>query len=112
MARKPFNAKKFEEYVNKNFPKEVIRCKGIVWFANDNDMSYVFEQSGRQKKLNESGYWVATAPKEQLEKIIKEEPDVLKEWDEQVGDRMIKLVFIGKNMNKEKIIEDVNALLA
>ena len=112
MSRKPFSSKKFEDYVNKNFPKEVIRCKGLVWFANDYDMSYLFEQAGKQMKLTEAGLWLATAPKEDLEKFIKAEPDALKEWDDKVGDRMIKLVFIGKNMDKKKIIEDMNELLA
>ena len=112
MSRKPFSSKKFEDYVNKTFPKEVIRCKGLVWFANDYNMSYLFEQAGKQMKLSEAGYWIATAPKEDLEKILKSEPEALKEWDDEVGDRMVKLVFIGKNMNKSKIIEDMNNLLA
>ena len=112
MSRKPFVSSKFEEYVNKNFPKEVIRCKGLVWFANDYDMSYLFEQAGKQMKLTEAGFWLATAPKEELDKLMKAEPDSLKEWDDEVGDRMIKLVFIGKNMDKKKIINDMESLLA
>ncbi len=110
LSRKPFNSKKFEEYVNGNFPKEVIRCKGLVWFSNDYDMSYLFEQAGKQMKLSEAGYWLATAPKEELDMMFKAQPDALKEWDDEVGDRMIKLVFIGKNMNKNKIIEDMEKL--
>ncbi len=112
MSRKPFDSRAFEEYVNTKFPKEVIRCKGLVWFSNDYDMSYLFEQAGKQMKLNEAGFWIATAPKEDLEQILKSQPDAMKEWDEEVGDRMVKLVFIGKNMDKEKIIEDMNKLLA
>ncbi len=111
MSRKPFNSKKFEEYVNSKFPKEVIRCKGLVWFSNDYDMSYLFEQAGKQMKLNEAGFWIATAPKEDLEKILKSQPDAMKEWDEVVGDRMVKLVFIGKNMDKDKIISDMESLI-
>ena len=107
-SRKPFDENKFEEYVNDKFPKNVIRCKGLVWFNQDYDMSYLFEQAGRQFKISESGYWLASAPKEDLEKMIKNEPDILKSWDEEVGDRMIKLVFIGKDMEKNKIIEDLN----
>ncbi len=91
MSRKPFNSKKFEEYVNNKFPKEVIRAKGLVWFANDYDMSYLFEQAGKQMKLTEAGFWLATAPKDELEKMLKEAPEALQEWDEKVGDRMIKL---------------------
>ena len=109
--RKPFNIQKFEAYVNENFPKSVIRCKGLVWFKNDNDMSYLFEQAGKQMKLSESGYWLASAPKEELEQLLKSEPEALKTWDPEVGDRMVKLVFIGKDMDKEGIIADLNQLI-
>ena len=107
-SRKPFDENKFEEYVNNKFPKNVIRCKGLVWFNQDYDMSYLFEQAGRQFKISESGYWLVSAPKEDLEEMIKNEPSILKSWDDEVGDRMVKLVFIGKDMDKNKIIEDLN----
>jgi len=110
-SKKPFNMKKFEEYVNNHFPREVIRCKGLAWFNDNYDMSYLFEQAGRQLKLTESGYWIASAPKEELEEMIKNNPEILNNWDEEVGDRVIKLVFIGKNMDKERIIKDLDNLM-
>ena len=109
-SRKPFDVAKFEKYINESFPKSVIRCKGLVWFKSDYDMSYLFEQAGKQFKLSETGYWLASAPKEDLEEIVKNEPDALKDWDDEVGDRMIKLVFIGRNMDKEQIINDLDNL--
>ena len=108
--RKPFNESKFEEFINK-FPKTVIRCKGIVWFANDNEMSYVFEQSGKQKGVYEAGEWIATFPKNEVEKLLKENADLARDWDEEIGDRMIKLVFIGQNMNKKEIFEELDKCL-
>ena len=110
-SRKPFDVKKFETYINESFPKTVIRCKGLVWFKSDYDMSYLFEQAGKQFKVSETGYWLASAPKEDLEQILKNDPDAMKDWDEEVGDRMVKLVFIGRKMNKEQIIADLNALI-
>ena len=109
-SRKPFDVAKFEKYINESFPKSVIRCKGLVWFKSDYDMSYLFEQAGKQFKVSETGYWLASAPKEDLEEIVKNEPDALKDWDDEVGDRMIKLVFIGRNMDKEQIINDLDNL--
>ena len=106
-SRKPLNEQKFEEFVNERFPKAVIRCKGLVWFANDYDMSYLFEQAGRQIQLSQTGYWLASAPEDELQQMIDQEPDILKDWDEEVGDRMVKLVFIGKNMDKEAIINEL-----
>lgn len=110
-SRKPFDVAKFEKYINEEFPKTVIRCKGLVWFKSDYDMSYLFEQAGKQFKISETGYWLASAPKEDLEQIVKNDPDALKDWDDEVGDRMVKLVFIGRKMDRERIIEDLNKLM-
>ena len=106
-SRKPFNEQKFEEFVNDRFPKSVIRCKGLVWFAQDFDMSYLFEQAGRQMQLSQTGYWIASAPENELKQMIEQEPEILKDWDEEVGDRMVKLVFIGRNMDKEAILKEM-----
>ena len=105
-SRKPVDEAKFDEFA-KNLPKNVIRCKGLVWFKQDNEMSYLFEQAGKQLSLSEAGYWLATAPKEELDQMIKHNPEILKDWDDEVGDRVIKLVFIGQNMDKEKIFEEL-----
>ncbi len=105
-SRRPLDESKFGEFVE-NLPRNVIRSKGIVWFEDDNDMSYIFEQAGKQTTLSEAGYWLATAPKNELDEMIKNDPTILDNWDEEVGDRMIKLVFIGQNMDKEKIKADL-----
>lgn len=107
-SRKPFDVKKFEDFVNNRFPSSVIRCKGLVWFASNYDMSFLFEQAGRQMTLSETGYWLASAPKDELDMMIPEDPSILKDWDDEVGDRTVKLVFIGKNMDKEAIIQELN----
>lgn len=109
-SRKPFDVAKFEKYINESFPKSVIRCKGLVWFKSDYDMSYLFEQAGKQFKVSETGYWLASAQQEDLEQIIQNDPEVLKDWDDEVGDRMVKLVFIGRKMDKEQIIKDLNEI--
>lgn len=106
-SRKPLNEQKFEEFVNERFPKSVIRCKGLVWFQNDYDMSYLFEQAGKQLQLSQTGYWLASAPENELREMIAQDPEILKDWDKEVGDRMVKLVFIGKNMDKEAIIKEM-----
>ena len=103
-SRKPIKEAKFNEFAN-NLPKNIIRCKGLVWFAEDYEMSYLFEQAGKQISLSEAGYWLATAPKEELEQMVKANPEIMNDWDDEVGDRITKLVFIGQNMDKEKIKE-------
>ena len=106
-SRKAFNEQRFNDFA-KNLPSNVIRCKGLVWFSNDNDMSYLFEQAGRQMQLSQTGYWIATAPKDELKQMIMENPEIMNDWDPEVGDRMVKLVFIGKDMDKHGIIDSLN----
>ena len=108
--RKPFDRGKFEDFANR-FPKSVIRCKGLIWFADRDNESYIFEQAGKQIQASYGGDWIATAPKEELDEIIRQNPEVLKDWDETVGDRMIKLVFIGQKMDKEEIISTLDKCL-
>lgn len=108
--RKPFDRDKFEEFAN-NFPKTVIRCKGLIWFSDVPNESYIFEQAGKQIQAEYGGDWIASAPEEERKAIIRENPEVLKDWDDEVGDSMIKLVFIGQKMNKEEIIETLDKCL-
>lgn len=109
--RKPFNRNKFEQYVNFKWRKNIIRCKGIVWFSDEDDMSYVFEQAGNQMKLGEAGLWIASAPEDEKKKLIEESPEILKNWDEKVGDRIIKLVFIGQDLEKDLIKKELDEIL-
>jgi G3E family GTPase len=108
--RAPFNKEKFDKFAG-NFPSSVIRCKGVFWFADEPETSYVFEQSGKQVEAYEAGEWVASYPEAERNAIIAQNPYLKKDWDEKYGDRMIKLVFIGKDMNKEKIIADLDGCI-
>ena len=102
--RRPgFNLNKFDYFVTRQWPAEIIRAKGVVYFKHNTDMSYLFEQAGRQKKLTEAGLWFATAPADELEVFMQTQPGLAQDWDSTYGDRMIKLVIIGRNMNKKAI---------
>lgn len=101
--RAPFDINKFDWFVGKKWPSSVIRAKGICYFSDQKDMSYLFEQAGVQKKLSEAGKWYATAPQDELEQLMAREPGLMKDWDPVYGDRMQKIVFIGKDMNREEI---------
>ena len=103
--RDPFDINKFDWFVGKKWPASIIRAKGICYFTDQTDMSYLFEQAGVQKKLTEAGKWYATAPQDELEQLLAREPGLMKDWDPVYGDRMQKIVFIGKNMDKEEIIK-------
>ncbi len=109
--REPFSRTKFDNFAVK-FPENIIRCKGVLWFSDESESSYVFEQSGKQVQAYCAGEWVASFSKEEQEEIIAQNPDVLSSWDPKYGDRVIKLVFIGQKMDKEGIIAKLDECLA
>ena len=98
-ARKPFDLGLFDEFVAAHWPTNVIRCKGMCYFAEEYDMCYLFEQAGRQFNLRKAGEWFATMPKEELMQLMADDAQLRKDWDEQYGDRMQKLVFIGQHLD-------------
>ena len=110
-ARKPFDLGLFDEFVAAHWPKNVLRCKGMCYFAEEYDMCYLFEQAGRQFNLRKAGEWFATMPKEELMQLMADDPQLRKDWDEQYGDRMQKLVFIGQHLDKNALKEALDNCL-
>lgn len=102
-ARKPFDLGMFDEFVASHWPKNVLRCKGMCYFAEEYDMCYLFEQAGRQFNLRRAGEWFATMPKEELMQLMADDAQLRKDWNEQYGDRMQKLVFIGQHLDTQAL---------
>ena len=110
--RKPFDLALFDEFVARKWPRDVVRAKGICYFSDERDMCYVFEQAGKQKTVKQAGQWLATMPKPQLDELLAREEQLRKEWDAKVGDRMIKIVFIGQHLQKEAICAELDKCLS
>ena len=108
--RRPFDRLKFEDWTQKDYGKQIIRTKGLVYFEGDNRMSYVYEQAGKQKVLTENGPWYATLPRYQIEQMLLNDERFRHDWDPQYGDRMIKLVFIGQHIDKQEIINELDKI--
>lgn len=108
--RKPFDVDKFNELLQ-NFPDEIIRTKGTFWAQQNPDMCYVFEQAGHQVRLNENGLWVATAPETEFKQIVADNPEIMDDWDPEVGDRENRLCIIGRHMDKDDIVAKLDACL-
>ena len=108
--RRPFSKKKLWAYC-KNWPKEIIRCKGVLWYAEDPDMSVMFETAGILVQESEGGRWIAASTRGQIRAALAD-PDIRAVWDDKVGDRMVKLVLIGQHMDREKLTGELDACLA
>lgn len=109
--RAPFSQKKFENFVNDAWPSSVIRCKGLIWFVDEPDTAYLYEQAGRQMTASPYGEWVAAAPAKRQAAERRVDKQLDEEWDETYGDRMQKLVFIGQHMDKAAICAALDACL-
>ncbi len=112
--RKAFDLSLFDEFVARKWPRDVVRAKGICYFADEPDMCYVFEQAGQQKTVKQAGQWLATMPADQLAELRRNNPQLEKEWDDKYGDRMIKIVFIGQHIKDQKdaIIKELDKCLS
>lgn len=111
-CRRPgFDLSKFDRFIATSWPRNVIRAKGVLYFSHNRDMSFLFEQAGVQKQLTQAGLWYATAPAEELERLMAMEPGLRRDWDDRYGDRMVKLVFIGQHLDREALTAALDSCL-
>ena len=111
VARRPMNINLFDDFVARRWPKNIIRAKGLCYFADETHICYVFEQEGKQVSLRNAGQWYATMPEEELNQFVLQNPDVLRDWDQVYGDRMQKIVFIGQHLDRKAIKAELDACL-
>lgn len=109
--RKPMDLARFDAFVARKWPKSVIRAKGICYFQDEMQTCYVFEQAGKQVSIRNAGQWYATMPEDELAQLKEREAGLRRDWDEQYGDRMQKLVFIGQKMDRQQICRDLDECL-
>lgn len=101
--RPALDLNKFDHFVATKWPKNIIRAKGLCYFADEKDKCYLFEQSGVQKSVRDAGLWFATMPEDQLQELMARDRNLRRDWDPQYGDRMVKIVFIGQNLDRKEI---------
>jgi G3E family GTPase len=109
--RSPFNRRLFYEFLDTVWDKSIIRTKGVVYFTDELNIAYMFESAGNSKNLVATGPWISDMPKEEQDAILIANPDIKEDWDEEYGDKMVKIVFIGKNMDKDSIIKKLDSFL-
>ncbi|MCH5586375.1 GTP-binding protein [Shimazuella sp. AN120528] len=108
--RRPFHPARMMDWFS-NWPESIVRAKGIVWIATRNDVAFLLSQAGPSIQLGALSHWIAALPSNQQEWYKKEDPELLKRWNEPYGDRMNELVLIGVDMEKEQIVEELDELL-
>ena len=109
--RQPFNLARFDEFVARKMPRNVIRAKGICWFKNEDEVCYIFEQAGKQVQLRNAGAWFATMPERELREMMAQDEGLRRDWDDTYGDRMQKLVFIGQHMDEQALAKALDECL-
>lgn len=109
--RQPFDMNRFDHWVYKQWPTSVIRAKGLCYFADQKDNCYLFEQAGVQKGIKEAGLWFAAMPKDELAQMMLRDKNLVRDCDPAYGDRMQKIVFIGRDMDKDNIIAGLDSCL-
>lgn len=109
--RRPMDLSRFDHFVARNWPRSIIRAKGICYFRGEKDTCYVFEQAGKQIQMHNAGQWYATMPEEDLQMMLERDAGLRRDWDPEYGDRMQKIVFIGQNMDQEEIIRQLDGCL-
>ncbi|MBQ1536813.1 MAG: GTP-binding protein [Ruminococcus sp.] len=107
---RPFDREKFMALVDE-YPTELIRTKGYMWFADDDVHIQLFEQAGRNASVTELNEWLASCPQEEVEAILESYPDLKDDWDDKYGDRINQLVFIGKGYKKADILAKLESCL-
>ena len=108
--RSCFDRQKLDKVAD-NWPKNIIRSKGLMWFQDEPEMAWILETTGRQISAGYSGAWLASAPKKEQEKVLSRDPEIKKNWDPKYGDRMIKLVIIGTHLDKKAISDLLDTAL-
>ena len=108
--RKPFDMDALTEFMQ-DWPDSIVRAKGALWSAQDPDMCYLFEQAGRQVSLTENGLFVDSAPEDKKQELLEANPELQDDWDANCGDRMTKICFIGRHMDKDALVAGLDACL-
>lgn len=109
--RKPFDYKKFMDFLKNKYPEEIIRAKGYIWFSDDDIHVQLFEQAGRNASVTVVSNWLAAFDEEEQKREIRANPEIMDDWDEQYGDRINQIVFIGKKLDEKQISEQLRKCL-
>ncbi|XEC93096.1 GTP-binding protein [Paenibacillus tarimensis] len=94
-----------------DWPADIVRAKGMMWLATRNSVAQSISQAGPSISFGPAGYWVAALPEQEKKEILEADPQLTDDWDENYGDRINKIVFIGIEMNRDEIVASLDECL-
>lgn len=113
-SKKPFHPERFLNYLNQEFPQNIIRSKGLFWLASRSKQALIWSSAGGSCKADNAGVWWASMPfteRMNYAAFLDNQKQIESGWDPKFGDRKIELVFIGQYIQKEKMIARLNDCL-
>ena len=109
--RKPFDYQAFTKWVEGSLKHRIIRAKGICYFVDDPQNVYIYESAGRQRTLGSAGKWLSDRiSKQQVQNLLKTDKNFARDWDDQYKEKLIKLVFIGQNLDEAAIRNELDQI--
>ncbi len=111
---RPFHPQRFLDYLSNDFPDTIVRSKGVFWIASRPSEALLWSQAGGSLKARFYGKWwasVSTRRRALNPNFLENQKEIMSKWDEKWGDRMNELVFIGRDMDRDKIMSDLEACL-
>lgn len=109
-ARRPFHPGRFWEAVRENM-KGVVRSKGFFWLATRPEYAGSWSQAGGVSRQGLAGMWWASVPKERWPEDPEALKFILQNWEEGIGDARQEIVFIGINMDEQRLRQKFDAAL-
>ncbi|MCR5348465.1 MAG: GTP-binding protein [Bacilli bacterium] len=89
----------------------IFRSKGLVYFSKTPKEVSVYETAGSQISISPLGRWFSSDhTKQEMMERAEEDPVYAKVYDPTYLDRFCKIVFIGRNLDKDAITKELDAL--
>ena len=114
-SKKPFDPKRFWNFLQQQFPNTIIRSKGLFWLASRPGQALVWGQAGGSLKADSAGVWWSSMPFDKRIRdlvFIENQDEIEKDWHKEFGDRKNEIVFIGQNLDEKQIRADLTLCLS
>lgn len=111
-ARRPFHPEKvFEFFSSPEVKGKLLRSKGFFWLASRPEWAGQWSQAGGIAQHGAAGMFWKAIPKENWPEDKEQMEYIMEKWVEPFGDMRQELVFIGQNIDKSFVTEQLDSCL-